>query len=131
MRLAAARFVLGLCDGNHCESGKAWHDHEQHMVDTYAIVLTVLSLAAARFVLGLCDGNHCESGEAGRDRGNGRIVVSLFKEHSPPRNHCHWVPEKVISIPSTAAFLSYAGLATRGNQLLISSKVWHVLLPHA
>ena len=87
-------------------------------------LLTVLVLlAAARFVLGLCDGNHCESGQAGRDRGNGRIVVSLFKEFSQPRNHCHWVPEKVISIPATAAFTSYAGLATRGNQLLISSKV--------
>ena len=83
----------------------------------------VVCLAAARFVLGLCDGNHCESGEAGRDRGNGRIVVALFKEHSPPYNHCHWVPEKVISIPATAGFTSYAGLAKRGNQLLISSKV--------
>lgn len=81
-------------------------------------------LPVARFVLGLCDGNHCESGEAGRDRGNGRIVVALFMEHSPPRNHCHWVPEKVISIPETAAFTAYAGLAIRGNQLLISSKVW-------
>lgn len=80
-------------------------------------------------MLGLCDGNHCESGEAGRDRGNGRIVVSLFKEFSPPRNHCHWVPEKVISIPATAAFTSYAGLATRGNQLLISSKVRRPQLP--
>ena len=94
------------------------------------LLLTVLvRLPAARFVLGLCDGNHCESGEAGRDRGNGRIVVSLFKEFSPPRNHCHWVPEKVISIPATAAFTSYAGLATRGNQLLISSKVRHLRLP--
>jgi len=81
-------------------------------------------LPVARFVLGLCDGNHCESGEAGRDRGNGRIVVALFMEHSPPRNHCHWVPEKVISIPETAGFTAYAGLAIRGNQLLISSKVW-------
>lgn len=85
--------------------------------------MTKQELPAARFVLGLCDGNHCESGEAGRDRGNGRIVIAVFEEFSPPRNHCHWVPQKVISIPATAAFTSYAGLAIRGNLLLISSKV--------
>ena len=35
--------------------------------------------AADRFVLGLCDGNHCQSGDIGRERGNGRIVVALYR----------------------------------------------------
>ena len=47
----------------------------------------------------------------------------LRREHSPPHNKCHWIPEKVLSIPARAAFTSYAGLAIRGNYLLISSKV--------
>ena len=34
---------------------------------------------ADRFVLGLCDGNHCQSGDIGRERGNGRIVVALYR----------------------------------------------------
>ena len=123
--MAAAQFVLGLCVG----SLKALQLKGATSSGATRILLRVLvRLAAARFVLGLCDGNHCESGEAGRDRGNGRIVVALFKEHSPPYNHCHWVPEKVVSIPATADFTSYAGLAKRGNQLLISSKVRSTLL---
>lgn len=113
---------------DHLEAGRAEpqkskdvHLGHHHLLQS--LLLSWCGVAADRFVLGLCDGNHCESGEAGRDRGNGRIVVAHFRQYSPPRNHCHWVPEKVISIPATAAFQSYAGLAIRGNQLLISSKV--------
>ena len=47
----------------------------------------------------------------------------LRREHSPPHDKCHWIPQKVLSIPARAAFTSYAGLAIRGNYLLVSSKV--------
>ena len=48
------------------------------------------------------------------------------REHSQPHNKCHWIPEKVLSIPARAAFTSYAGLAIRGKYLLIASKVTHL-----
>ena len=50
----------------------------------------------------------------------------LRREHSQPHNKCHWIPEKVLSIPARAAFTSYAGLAIRGKYLLIASKVIHL-----
>ena len=47
----------------------------------------------------------------------------LRREHSPPHDKCHWIPQKVLSIPARAAFTSYAGLAIRGKYLLVASKV--------
>ncbi len=77
-------------------------------------------MLADKFLLGLCDGNHCAGGQHGRDRGNGRIIVSRMKEDS---TRCAWVPEKVISIPATAAFTQYSGIAIRSNRMLIASQV--------
>ncbi|BDA43497.1 hypothetical protein COCOBI_04-5090 [Coccomyxa sp. Obi] len=72
-----------------------------------------------KWLLGLCNGNHCSGGEYGRDRGNGRIVVSRMKEDG---SRCAWLPQKVISIPATAAFSQFSGIAIRRNKMLIASQ---------
>jgi hypothetical protein len=75
---------------------------------------------AGKWLLGLCNANHCSGGAAGLDRGNGRIIVSLLNETS---TRCAWEPQRVLSIPATAAFSEYTGIAIRGNRLLIASRV--------
>ncbi len=85
------------------------------------IVLTFgIVMAADKWLLGLCTGNHCAGGEYGRERGNGRIVVSRMKEDG---SRCAWMPQKVISIPATAAFSQFSGIAIRRNKMLIASQV--------
>lgn len=75
---------------------------------------------AGKWLLGLCLGNHCATGDLGQDRGNGRIVVSHARQNG---TRCAWVPDRVLSLPATAAFSAYTGLAIRGNQFLIASQV--------
>lgn len=83
-------------------------------------------MSADKWLLGLCTGNHCAGDEYGRDRGNGRIVVSRMKEEG---SRCAWVPQKVISIPATAAFSQFSGIAIRRNKILIASQVRVLRLP--
>jgi hypothetical protein len=111
MHASAAQWLLSLCLGKHCASS------------TQNCRLTpVLACMprAAQWLLGLCLGNHCATGELGQDRGNGRIVVSHMRQNG---SHCAWVPDRVLSLPGTAAFSAFTGLAIRDNQFLISSQV--------
>ena len=79
-----------------------------------------IAMCADKWLLGLCTGNHCSGGEYGLERGNGRIVVSRMKEDG---SRCAWVPQVVISIPATAAFSQFSGIAIRRNKVLIASQV--------
>ena len=47
------------------------------------------------------------------------MVVSAPRQNG---THCAWVPQRVLSLPATAAFSQFSGLAIRGSQILVSSK---------
>ena len=44
----------------------------------------------------------------------------LRREHSQPHNKCHWIPEKVLSIPARAAFTLLCG---SGHQRELSPRL--------
>jgi hypothetical protein len=73
-------------------------------------------------VLGLCEGNFCAESSRGRERGNGVIVA--LRQVIAEDGSCNWTSVRQISIPSTAAFEDYSGIALNheSGQLIVSSQ---------
>lgn len=72
------------------------------------------------YVLGLCEGNYCSESRK-NDVGNGRVV--LMKKSEDPETQCIWETVRVVSIPSSAAFLDYSAIdITQDGRVAIASQ---------
>ena len=66
-------------------------------------------------------GNYCKGGRLGRDSGNGRVIVSEFREGDDEGSgyDCHWEVIKEVRIPSAADFIDYSGMAFNGDKVCV------------
>ncbi len=71
-------------------------------------IMYIHTLDGEAYMLGLCEGNYCLGGSQGADPGNGRIVVSQLEFFA---DGCVWKPQKTITIPISAYFADYSGMA--------------------
>lgn len=72
------------------------------------------------YVLGLCEGNYCSESRK-NDVGNGRVVI--MKKSEDPEAQCIWETVRVVSIPSSAAFLDYSAIdITQDGRVAIASQ---------
>jgi hypothetical protein len=80
----------------------------------------IVYLGAGR-ALAVCEGNYCSGGARGRTPGHGRLVALTFQPAAGDVP-CAWNVDRMISLPSDAAFEDYAGLTLRSGVLAVLSQ---------
>lgn len=78
--------------------------------------LCLLRRGGETYLLVLLEGNHGSGGDRGRQAGHGRLVVL----RATPSGE--WTLERELALPKTAAFVDYAGIDVRGEQVAIVSQ---------
>ncbi|KAI3426207.1 hypothetical protein D9Q98_008584 [Chlorella vulgaris] len=82
--------------------------HENKGFESIVYLLT----SSGAYLLGLCEGNYCKGGSEGKEPGNGRIIISQYKEWSDENGGgCVWEPVKTVNVPSSAYFADYSDMA--------------------
>ena len=78
--------------------------------------LTFVRRGGKPYLLALLEGNYGESSDRGREVGNGRLLVLGQTADGG------WALERELELPKTVAFVDYAGIDVRGDQVAIVSQ---------